>query len=331
MRTSRTLSFFAPVLVAVLLATGAGGRTVTSATAPTPWAKQVCSSLGTWLDALERASETAAGAGGDAADAKKALTKMLKSAKKATSSAQAKLKAAGTPKAPGGKQIAGFVNGGFAQVARTIAQAQKTVARAKTKDPARFVAKARAAQDGLEAGLESQQAALASASDADTASLVKAFAKQASCARPVRNEEPPGVAVEPPEAPAGTTVSVAPSGVDEAATTACFGSSAFATEFLAADGTRLGTGGETLDVSASAAPGRAWVRLVCYLPDATGRRVIHGMCAPFTVSGEGAPPAEATSDASCPPTPRLVLSQSVLAAEAALSTGFNPVLLPLEF
>jgi hypothetical protein len=79
--------------------------------------------------------------------------------------------------------------------------------------------------------------------------------------------------------------------VDAAAVTACYGSSAFATEFLAADGTRLGTGADTIDVSASAAPGRAWVRLVCYLPDDTGRRVIHGLCA-FTVTGDAAPPAE---------------------------------------
>jgi len=330
MRTSRTLRFFAPVLAAALLATAAGGRTATSATAPKPWAKQVCSALGTWLDALDRASDKAAGASGDAAHFKKALTQLLKTAQKATAAAQAKLKGAGAPKAPGGKQIAGFLKGGYAQVSKTIAQALKSVARAKPVDPVAFAAAARSAQDGLEAGLESQQAAFASASDADAPALIAAFADQPSCARPVQNGDVPGVAVEPSEAPPATTVSVAPSGVDAAATTACFGSSAFATEFLAADGTRLGTGSETLDVSASATPGDAWVRLVCYLPDVTGRRVIHGLCAPFTVSGAAAAPAEPAADASCPPTPRLVLVQSVIGAAASLSAGFNPVLSSLE-
>jgi len=331
MRTNKPLSFLAPVLAALIIATAAGGRTVTRATAPAPWAKQVCTALGSWLDTLDRASEKAAGAGGDATDAKKALSKLLKDARKATVAVQAKIKKAGAPKTPNGKLVAGFMKETYAQITRSLTQAQKSVARAKATDPVAFVVEARAAQDAVEAGLESQQAALRSASDADDPPLVAAFAAQSACTRPVQNEASPGVTVEPTEAAAGTAVGVRPSDVDDAAVDTCSSSSAFASELLADDGTRLATGSETIDVPATATPGRAWVRLVCYLPDATGRRVIHGLCAPLTVTGEGAPVVEPDSgDASCPPAPRVVLSQSVLAAAAALSAGFNPVLSPLE-
>jgi hypothetical protein len=289
----------------------------------------VCTALGSWLDALDRASENAAGAGegGDAADAKKALSKLLKTAQNATATAQAKLKKAGAPKTPNGKQVAGFVKETYAQVLRSITQAQKSVARAKTTDPIVFTDAVRAAQGGVESGLESQQAALRSATDADDPPLVAAFAAQTACTRPVENDATPGVTLEPAEAAPGTAVTVRPSGVDDVGVDICSSSSAFASELLADDGTRLATGSEAIDVPATATAGRAWVRLVCYLPDATGRRVIHGICGALTVTGEGAPAAEpAATDASCPPAPRVVLSQSILAAAAALSDGINPVL-----
>ena len=325
MRTNKALSFLAPALVAVLLATAAGGRSVTRATAPAPWAKQVCSALGSWLDALDRAAETAAGDGGDAIAAKKALTKMLKNARKATATAQGKLLKAGAPKSPNGKQIASFVKETYAQVLRSITQAQKAVARAKATDPVAFVTAARSAQDAVEASLESQQAALRSATDADDPKLVAAFAEESACTRPVENEATPGVTVDPAEAAPGTAVSITPSGVDAAAVETCLSSSAFATELLADDGTRLATGSEAVDVPATATAGRAWVRLVCYLPDATGRRVIHGLCAPLGITGEGAQPVDRPpTDASCPPAPRIVLSQAIVAASAALELGLQP-------
>ena len=121
-----------------------------------------------------------------------------------------------------------------------------------------------------------------------------------------------------------------------AADTECRGSSAFSTEFLAADGVRLGTGGDTIGVPETAAEGSAFVRLICYVSDVTGRRVIRGVCASFEVLAAGSAPGAATTAAAgatinvpCPAAPRTVVSESVIQSQTALGEAFNQVITPL--
>jgi hypothetical protein len=97
---------------------------------------------------------------------------------------------------------------------------------------------------------------------------------------------------------------------------------------IAPDGTLAATGGETVAVPETATPGDSFVRLVCYVPDATSRRVIYGLCAGFlvTAEGQGVPDSGDSAATDCPPTPRLVLGQSVISVERAMSEAFNPLL-----
>ena len=139
--------------------------------------------------------------------------------------------------------------------------------------------------------------------------------------------------VNPASGPPGTEITYGVIGSPNA-DTECRGSSAFATEFLAADGTRLGTGGDTVGVPASAAPGPAFLRLVCYVSDSTGRRVIRGVCTSFQVTAPGTPrgaakrsaAAAATIDEPCPAAPRVVVSQAVIRSQTALGEAFNQVI-----
>ncbi len=144
-------------------------------------------------------------------------------------------------------------------------------------------------------------------------------------------QAPPEVeigSVDPPAGPAGTEVAYTLSGTDAAGSQECATSSAYRLELLAPDGTLAATGGETVAVPAEAVPGDSFIRLVCYVPDATGRRVIYGLCASFVVTqpGEAATPEPGTVAADCPATPRLSFGQSVIAVERAFSEAFNPLL-----
>ncbi|MEX2268918.1 MAG: hypothetical protein WEA75_09550 [Acidimicrobiia bacterium] len=117
----------------------------------------------------------------------------------------------------------------------------------------------------------------------------------------------------------------------------CRASSAFVTELLTSDGVRLTTGADTIIVPDTAAPGTAFVRLICYVSDTTGRRVIRGVCTSFEVVAAGttvAPtPKTATGGTTlnepCPPAGRVVMSESVIASQTALGEAFNQVIKPL--
>ena len=134
--------------------------------------------------------------------------------------------------------------------------------------------------------------------------------------------------VSPTGGPPGTEVAYTLGGTDEAGTRQCATSSAYRLELLSPDGSLSATGGENVAVPDTATPGDSSLRLVCYIPDATNRRVIHGLCAGFvvTAAGEAAPPASGSAAIDCPPTPRLTLGQSVIAVERAMSEAFNPLL-----
>lgn len=124
----------------------------------------------------------------------------------------------------------------------------------------------------------------------------------------------------------GTEIAYSLAGTDEAGSQQCATSSAYRLEFLNGDGTLETTGGETVAVPPTAKTGDSFVRLVCYVPDATARRVIHGLCAGFLViqTGEAASGGDSGAAVACPATPRLVLGQSVIAVERAMSEAFNP-------
>jgi hypothetical protein len=139
-----------------------------------------------------------------------------------------------------------------------------------------------------------------------------------------------GVSIEtitPSGGPTGTDITYTLRGTDAAGAEQCAVSSAYRLELLAPDGTLATTGGSSVAVPAGIAPGKAAIRLVCYVPDATARRVIHGMCGRFFLT-DGSPPPARTGAAKidCPSTPRIALGQSVIAVERAMSEAFNPQL-----
>ena len=137
--------------------------------------------------------------------------------------------------------------------------------------------------------------------------------------------------LEPGSGPPGTTISYTVVG-SAGADTECRTSSAFATELLDAAGVRIATGDDTITVPDSATPGPAFLHLICYIADTTGRRVIYGVCSEFEVLAAGAPsgPAKNASGATinepCPATPRLVASEAVIETQTTLGLTFNQIL-----
>ena len=139
--------------------------------------------------------------------------------------------------------------------------------------------------------------------------------------------------LSPPSGPPGTVISYTVVG-GATADVDCRGSSAFTTEFLDGAGVRLSTGADTIGVPDTATAGPAFVRLVCYVSDATARRVIHGVCASFQVTAAGSVSGAtgttrtgSTVDAPCPASPRLAVSQAVIRAQTHLGETFNKVLI----
>lgn len=311
------------LLVGGVLAAGVAGA---GAAPPEKWTASVCGALDTWRQDIDAAAATAGESPAtDAKSAKKTLGTLLTSIDDATGELGAALKQAGAPTGTGGKKIASTLRSSFKQVDRAIAEAKRTVAKAKLADQGAFVTSVRAAQDGAEAGLESAQAALGAARYLDTPELLQAFKADTACASVVApDSDAPGLVLTPAEGPPGTEIAVAPDG-DAGAVDTCLGSSAFRTELLGSDGAILATGSEAIAVPANATPGVDVVRLVCYLPEATGRRVIHGLCAPFVVTGGEA----VTPSPGCPPAPRVLVGQAILEAEGGFSNGFNGVMAPL--
>jgi hypothetical protein len=134
--------------------------------------------------------------------------------------------------------------------------------------------------------------------------------------------------VTPPSGPGGTEVRYTLGGTDAAGAEECAESSAYRLELLAADDTLATTGGTSVAVPQGLAPGNAAIRLVCYIPDATSRRVIRGMCGRFVLTDGSAPPPTESGSAKidCPSTPRIAFGQAVIAVERAMSEAFNPQL-----
>lgn len=137
--------------------------------------------------------------------------------------------------------------------------------------------------------------------------------------------------LDPGSGPPGTIISYTVVGSPNA-DSECRGSSAFATELLDATGARIGTGANTVVVPDGATPGQAFVHLICYVADATGRRVIYGVCSGFEITDAATPPGAAktatgaTVNEPCPATPRMVVSQSVINTQTTLGLTFNEVL-----
>jgi hypothetical protein len=163
---------------------------------------------------------------------------------------------------------------------------------------------------------------------ASISAMVLALGALTAGAAQAPDEEVRIESVSPAGGPPGTEIVYTLGGTDEAGTRECATSSAYRLELLSPDGSLSATGGENVAVPDTATPGDSSIRLVCYVPDATNRRVIHGVCAGFvvTAAGEPAPPESGPAAIDCPPTPRVTLGQSVIAIERAMSEAFNPLL-----
>jgi hypothetical protein len=166
----------------VSLSAAVGSASAPAKSKPAAYAKSVCKSLNSWLGKIDAASTKAsATAPTTPATGRTALLKLAGSALKATKGLVAELKKAGPPVVEGGADVHDIVVGQFRQVQSTLTTARSAVKEASPDDPVAFVAQSRTAQDAIEAGLESVQAALNAASDLDVAALVDAFNAQAAC------------------------------------------------------------------------------------------------------------------------------------------------------
>ena len=162
-------------------ATGVSANVPTKAK-PAAWAKTVCGSLGTWLGKLDAAAAKATATSPTTpAEGKKALVKLVSSALGSTQKLVASLKKAGPPAVEGGGEISSIVNSQFKQVVRTLTSSKKDLKALPSDDGPAVVAASRVAEDKLESGLESVQAALNVASVLDVAPLVAAFNAESSC------------------------------------------------------------------------------------------------------------------------------------------------------
>lgn len=152
------------------------------ATAPAPWAKAVCGGLDSWVNAVNAASaKAAAKPATTAAATKKTLNAFLARVLSETAKVRARLAKAGKPDVAGGKQIAATTREGFRQVASSVKGAKQSLAATSTTDAAAFTAAVRSAQDAVESGLESIQAAFSAARNADAGPLLAAFNDQPAC------------------------------------------------------------------------------------------------------------------------------------------------------
>jgi hypothetical protein len=183
MRRAPKLLALAVVIASLVSLTAAvGSASAPAKSKPAAYAKSVCTSLNSWLTKVDAASaQASATAPTTPAEGKKALVKLVKSALKATKALVGKLKKAGPPAVDGGPDVHEIIVGQFKQVQSTLTTARAAVKEVSPDDPVAFVAQSRTAQDAVEAGLESVQAALNAASDLDAAPLVEAFNAQAAC------------------------------------------------------------------------------------------------------------------------------------------------------
>ena len=263
MSRNRTLVSLVAVVAAVALSTGAGGRASAQATAPPSWAKQVCAGLGSWVNTLESGASSAAGAT-SAKAAKKSLTKLLAKAEGATSTVIGKVGKAGAPKVPDGKTVASLLRQQLTQVKKTIAQGKKQIAAAKGAGSSPGPGPHRTASRPASRA-SSRRCSQRASSTPRRCSQRSPPPRRAHSSWPT----PTAADVAPASAAPGSEVSITPRGADAAATQQCFGSSAFHTELLGADGARLATGEQSIVIPDNAPGGAATALLVCYVPDTT--------------------------------------------------------------
>jgi len=181
---SRLLRALAVVVaLTVLLGLAApAGATSAAKSKPAPWAKSVCTKIGAWHKAIEKASDKAtSGSPSSAKAAKKTLLKLLGSTITATKKLLKDLRKVGAPTGPGGKQASSIVQQGYVQALSTITEARSELKSASTSDVGEFQGAARTAEDSLEAGLEHVQQAMRAATTIDSPALVGAMNAQSAC------------------------------------------------------------------------------------------------------------------------------------------------------
>jgi hypothetical protein len=181
-RASKLLALAVVIASLISLTAAVGGASAPAKSKPAAYAKNVCTSLNSWLAKVDAASTQASATPPTTpAEGRKALMKLVGATLKATKVLVGKLKKAGPPIVEGGADVHEIVVGQFKQVQSTLTTARSVVKQVSPDDPVAFVAQSRTAQDAVEAGLESVQAALNAASDLDVAPLVEAFNAQSAC------------------------------------------------------------------------------------------------------------------------------------------------------
>lgn len=160
----------------------AGAVMPAKAASPAAWATSVCTSVGDWVDTIERAAAKAVSTNTTTPKAaKKSLTKLLDQTLKATNTLVAKIKKAGPPDVADGPNLASILRQQYQQLTKSLKNASKSLQRASTSDSATFDAAARSVEDALESAFEQSQTAFNAAGMLDVEPLAKAFLAEPAC------------------------------------------------------------------------------------------------------------------------------------------------------
>jgi hypothetical protein len=180
MRSIRTQSAVATAAASLVLLAGCGG---TSGTSATTYVKDVCTSVGTWEQAIKThtsALTAALGSGATPAKGKQALASYLDATISETTTAQSGINAAGTPAVKNGSKIASTFKTAFVNAKAALVRARAQVNTISTTDPTAFEASATKLGTEAQTSLSSIGNSLSSLSSSQ---LDKAAASVPACSQ----------------------------------------------------------------------------------------------------------------------------------------------------
>jgi hypothetical protein len=174
-------SLFAALVLTTVVVAACGGSSGPSGVSPSAYVKSVCTAVGPFeKDVVSRSSALNLTTIKNAAQGKTALQGFLSAVAADTTSALAKLKAAGVPSIKNGKSIANAIVGAFGQLDGTMSVAVKQAGSIPTNSPSAF----KNAAQSLGATVRTSMAKIGTnlqSSTLKSPALEQAAAKESAC------------------------------------------------------------------------------------------------------------------------------------------------------
>lgn len=169
-------------VVVIALALPLGLASGAAAADPGAWADDVCSAAATWAAGVERAAGVASTADDSTpARVKASVTKLLKSALKATRLFSEEVDAAGSPSVRDAKKIVGTFQAGIDDVGAALRSARTTIKAAPTTDADAFAAETAEALTAFDGALEEAQSVMGTSALLSSKKLTRAFEESQAC------------------------------------------------------------------------------------------------------------------------------------------------------